>query len=229
MPFVHVFATRATDRFLGFRFVIGWTLSFIANIFPVNVIASNDDASPRASPCTSTTLGSPSEKSNEKKEGKGRRRESGYLTRSWRALGDKARETPWVETTDLARGVAKRVARGACATLARPWFSGNRQRSGAIKRVICVLQFDPAALLGTVRRDRRVIYANSSASGDLSRATGGTPGFRPRPRCHNVVRRVAFPALSRSIRRNTRRAEGRRSPGVRVCAHAASFRRFFGK
>lgn len=41
--------------------------------------------------------------------------------------------------------------RGAPARAARPWFSGNRQRSGAIKRVICVLQFDPAAL-GAVPR-----------------------------------------------------------------------------
>lgn len=43
----------------------------------------------------------------------------------------------------------------------QPWFSGNRQWSGAIKHVICVLQFDPVAL------GQKVSYTNSWAFGSL--------------------------------------------------------------
>lgn len=51
-----------------------------------------------------------------------------------------------VDKAKLLGGRRASGSRGAPAHAARPWFSGNRQRSGAIKRFICVLQFDPAAL-----------------------------------------------------------------------------------
>lgn len=89
--------------------------------------------------------------------------------------------------------------------VARPWFSGNRQRFGAIKRVICVLQFDPAALGAVPRSEsnlREFLGIGVSVRLDLlSSSSRPMPPSSLRSRCRAAS--------------DTRRAERRRSPGRR--------------
>jgi len=128
-----------------------------------NIIIRHESRAPL---CTYTILSNmelsrQNRKKEKRKEGEQKDTHE-YLTYSRTRLRRQSKTRRW--RRQVREGDLRRVARGARTTFARSWFSGNRQRSGAIKRVICVLQFDPAAL-GAVRRDRRVIYANSWASG----------------------------------------------------------------
>lgn len=105
--------------------------------------------------------------------------------------------------------------------VARPWFSGNRQRSGAIKRVICVLQFDPAAL-GAVPRSESNLREFLGIRVSHGAARCGQASWVPsHARCH---RRLSAPVVAQHPTSDTRRArtstvDGRRSPGRR-CACA---------
>lgn len=141
-------------------------------------------------------------------------KEKGRTTREYSTFGWQAER----ETREPERGTGGTGGgAGVPGRVARPWLSGNRQRSGAIKRVICALQFDPAAL-GAVSR-----------SASNSREFLGVRGLRAaRPPGPCTIARPMPPSsprspLSRSIRHSVEPNVESSTVVARktVCAHAA--------